>query len=147
MAQEVWTEGRHNEVYSPATDVYSLAITLWEVITQKQPFREATLLQDGATVIEAPYTLPLAQMQQLCVKIHDKKKPLRPPLSPNKFPTTIHSRSTIEPVIELIQRAWSADSKERPTVENIAMTLQRALKTLDNDLTTSFRQKCLISKL
>ncbi|CAK5090917.1 unnamed protein product [Meloidogyne enterolobii] len=92
------------ESYTHKSDIYSLGISMWEMATRKYPFDD----------INEPNHVTILWMVL--------NGGLRPP-KVDKLP---------KPLMELIERCWSADPNDRPCSEEIEKSLEMFMKVLPN---------------
>ncbi|PCH44518.1 kinase-like protein, partial [Wolfiporia cocos MD-104 SS10] len=87
---------------SPKSDVYSFAMTMWEVFTEKIPFQDHAR---DATVI--------------WTAVNQQRRPLRDPAS--------HWRGLSDNIWELIDRCWNHDPAQRPFIDEVLQSLNAEL--------------------
>lgn len=101
----------------PPSDVYSWAITAWEILSCRMPYAEANdenrLLhnfENGEAVYEV---------------IHHHVRPTLDHVRNGKD----WAPGQRDAVLNLLQRAWAADPRERPTIDEVVSTLQSLIGT------------------
>lgn len=104
MAVEIFITGKYNL----KADVFSWAVTFYEMLTQTQPFGKMQKLEHVALV---------------CVKGK------RPSLSSHKFPKSIE---------KLIRSAWGQSVSKRPAIVDVVKTLEKEIPELGDEAACSW---------
>jgi eukaryotic-like serine/threonine-protein kinase len=85
--------------FTPATDVYALALVFFHILTGERPF--------------ASIKIPA----QVMIAVLDKKRPT--------WPKPIADHSTLRPLRELVEAMWSDAPDKRPAAAHIFATLEK----------------------
>lgn len=110
-------ENFQGESYTHKSDIYSFGISMWEMATRKYPFDD----------INEPNHVTI-----LWMVLNDG---LRPP-KVDKLP---------KPLMELIERCWSANPNDRPSSEEIKKSLEMFMEVLPNTYILPFVGNCINS--
>ncbi|KAL7080709.1 hypothetical protein ACQ4LE_000362 [Meloidogyne hapla] len=100
MAPEVF----QGKSYNHKSDIYSLGISIWEMVTRKYPYDD------------------INEPNHITILWRVSNDGLRPPKI-DKLP---------KPFMELIERCWSANPDDRPCLEEIEKTLETFIEVLPN---------------
>ena len=88
---------------SCASDVYAWAVLAWEVLSRRLPYHDGD-------------SSPCINLERLSVRVDIVRGTLRPDI--------VHVRiDTPRALVALIQRAWSSDLSERPTMDEVVSEL------------------------
>eukprot|EP01119_Soliformovum_irregulare_P014880 TRINITY_DN4113_c0_g1_i2.p1 TRINITY_DN4113_c0_g1~~TRINITY_DN4113_c0_g1_i2.p1 ORF type:complete len:915 (+),score=202.75 TRINITY_DN4113_c0_g1_i2:30-2774(+) len=103
MAPELLSD----QSYTERVDVYSFAITLYEIYTEKEPYTEDLVFQSMSDLVEA-----------VCI---DRERPRLPPHTPPSFK-------------KLTEQCWQADPSDRPSFQELSQSKELDFSIIETEV-------------